>query len=63
MSLLDRYVGRIALGAFAAALVFFLFLTIVMDLLEQPVQVRRARARRTGLGGFDLACLPRRLST
>lgn len=34
MSLLDRYVGRIVLGAFLAALVFFVFLAVLMHLLN-----------------------------
>ena len=54
MSLLDRYVGRIVAGAFAAGLAFFLFLTIVMDLLGNLSKYVE-RASRHGLGGFDLA--------
>jgi lipopolysaccharide export system permease protein len=54
MSALDRYVGRIALGAFAAALVFFVFLTIVVDLLNNVAKYAD-RAFEQGLGGFDLA--------
>jgi lipopolysaccharide export system permease protein len=54
MSLLDRYVGRIALGAFGAAQLFFLFLTIVIDLLNSlPRYIEKASAQ--GLGGLDLA--------
>jgi lipopolysaccharide export system permease protein len=54
MSLLDRYIGRIVAGAFAAGLAFFLFLTIVMDLLGNLSKYVE-RASRNGLGGFDLA--------
>jgi len=54
MSLLDRYVGRIVAGAFGAGSLFFLFLTIVMDLLASLSRYVD-RAGRDGLGGFDLA--------
>ena len=54
MNGLDRYVGRIALGAFAAALSFFLFLSILVDLLNN-VSRYADRAFEAGLGGFDLA--------
>lgn len=54
MSLLDRYVGRIVLGAFGAALLFFLFLTILLDLLNNlPKYADRAAAQ--GFGGLELA--------
>ena len=54
MSALDRYVGRIVLGAFGAALVFFVFLTVVVDLLNNVAKYAD-RAIEQGLGGFDLA--------
>jgi len=54
MTLLDRYVGRIAVGAFAAALLFFLFLLILIDLLNN-ISRYADRAFDAGLGGFDLA--------
>jgi lipopolysaccharide export system permease protein len=54
MTALDRYVGRIAAGAFLAALLFFLLLSIVGDLLNRlPGYV--AEAEKHDLGGFDLA--------
>jgi len=53
MSRLDRYVGRIVIGAFGAALLFFMFLTIVMDLLgNMPRYISRAELR--GLSGLEL---------
>lgn len=54
MTLLDRYVGRIAVGAFAAALAFFLFLAILVDLLGNVARYAD-RAFKAGLSGFDLA--------
>lgn len=54
MSMLDRYVGRIVLGAFGATLLFFLFITILMDLLNN-LHKYAANAADKGLGGFDLA--------
>lgn len=54
MRLLDRYVGRIALGAFGAALLFFLFLSILIDLLNNLTRYAE-RAAAQGLGGLDLA--------
>jgi lipopolysaccharide export system permease protein len=54
MKLLDRYVGRIALGAFTASLLFFLFLSVLVDLLNNLPRYAD-RAARQGLGGFDLA--------
>ncbi len=54
MSLLDRYVGRIVAGAFGTALLFFLLLSILIDLLNNlPRYVNRVSAQ--GLGSFDLA--------
>jgi lipopolysaccharide export system permease protein len=54
MMLLDRYVGRIVAGAFGACLLFFLFLTILIDLLNSlPRYVDRAAEQ--GLGGLQLA--------
>jgi lipopolysaccharide export LptBFGC system permease protein LptF len=49
MSLLDRYVGRIALGAFLAALLFFLFLAVLMHLLNN-VGKFASSAEQDGLG-------------
>lgn len=54
MSALDRYVGRIALGAFGAALTFFVFVTVLVDLLNNVTRYVD-RAFEQGLGGFDLA--------
>lgn len=54
MSLLDRYVWRIVLGAFGAAMLFFLFLMILSDLLNNLPRYAD-RAADQGLGGFDLA--------
>lgn len=54
MSLLDRYVGRIVLGAFAAAMLFFLFLGVVMHLLGNLSRFID-RAGNHGVGGLDLA--------
>ncbi len=54
MSLLDRYVGRIVIGAFGATLVFFLFITILMDLLNNLPKYASSAAEH-GLGGIDLA--------
>lgn len=54
MMRLDRYVGRIVLGAFGAALLFFLFVSILVDLLNNlPRYADRAAAE--GLGGFEMA--------
>ena len=49
MTRLDRYVGRIVAGAFGVALLFFLFLSIVMDLLRNLTKYSRQ-----GLGAGDL---------
>ena len=54
MKRLDRYVGRIVLGAFCAALLFFLFLSILVDLLSNLPRYAD-RAEREGLGGLELA--------
>jgi lipopolysaccharide export LptBFGC system permease protein LptF len=58
MSLLDRYVGRIALGAFLAALLFFLFLAVLMHLLNN-VGKFASGAEQDGLdwGGLVLGLL------
>ncbi|MCA8973475.1 MAG: LptF/LptG family permease [Planctomycetes bacterium] len=54
MSILDRYVGRIVLGSFAAGMVFFLCLMIIMDLLGNlPRYISRADDQ--GWSTFDLA--------
>jgi lipopolysaccharide export system permease protein len=54
MSLLDRYVGRIVVGAFVATLVFFVGIMILLDLLNRlPGYVEKAG--REGYGGIDLA--------
>jgi lipopolysaccharide export system permease protein len=54
MTSLDRYVARIVTGAFGGALVFFLFLTIVVDLLNN-VGKYADLARERDLGGLGLA--------
>lgn len=54
MTLLDRYVWRIVLGAFGAGLLFFLFLTILLDLFNSLPKYA-ARAAEHGLGSIDLA--------
>lgn len=54
MNKLDRYVGRIAAGAFGAALLFFLFLSILVDLLSN-VSRYADRAFEHGFGGAELA--------
>ncbi|MEO6598113.1 MAG: LptF/LptG family permease [Planctomycetota bacterium] len=54
MSLLDRYIGRIVAGAFGAAMLFFLFITIVIDLLNNLAKYVDGAAQK-GLGGIDLA--------
>jgi lipopolysaccharide export system permease protein len=54
MTLLDRYVARIVLGAFGAALLFFLFMAILIDLLNSlPDYARRAAEKE--IGGLELA--------
>lgn len=54
MKRLDRYVWRIMLGAFGAALLFFLFLTVLIDLLNNVAKYAD-RAASKGLGGFEIA--------
>jgi lipopolysaccharide export system permease protein len=54
MNKLDRYVGRIAAGAFGAALLFFVFLSILVDLLSN-VSRYADRAFEHGFGGAELA--------
>jgi lipopolysaccharide export system permease protein len=54
MTRLDRYVGRIVLGAFVAALLFFVFLAVLVDLLNNLPRYAD-RAAEQGLGGVDLA--------
>ncbi len=54
MNALDRYVGRIALGAFGVALAFFLFLSTLVDLLNSlPSYINKAKEQ--GIGNFDFA--------
>ncbi|MCA8950118.1 MAG: LptF/LptG family permease [Planctomycetes bacterium] len=53
MSRLDRYVGRIVLGSFTAALAFFMLLIIIMDILaKMPRYVRVAEEQ--GFSTLDL---------
>lgn len=47
MSRLDRYIWKIVLGSFAAGMVFFLLLTIVMDLISNVSRYIRAYAAHT----------------
>jgi lipopolysaccharide export system permease protein len=54
MTRLDRYVGRIVLGAFVASLLFFVFLAVLVDLLNNLPRYAD-RAAEQGLGGVDLA--------
>ncbi|MFY9341607.1 MAG: LptF/LptG family permease [Planctomycetota bacterium] len=54
MTRLDRYVGRIAAGAFGVALLFFVFLTILVDLLQNASRYAD-RAAEQDLGGTELA--------
>ena len=54
MRRLDRYVGRIMLGAFLAALLFFLFVSILVDLLNNLPRYAD-RAAQEGLGGLTMA--------
>lgn len=54
MSRLDRYVGRIAVGAFAASLIFFLFLGVLVELLNNIARYAD-RAHELGLGGLEMA--------
>lgn len=54
MNRLDRYVGKIVLGAFLASLLFFLFLSILVDLLNNLPRYAE-RAANENLGGMQLA--------
>jgi lipopolysaccharide export LptBFGC system permease protein LptF len=54
MSRLDRYVGRIAAGAFGAGLLFFTFLMVVLDLLGNITRYVN-HASKQGLSGMDFA--------
>lgn len=54
MSRLDRYVGRIALGAFVVALAFFLFLAVLTDLLNSLGSYVR-KAEEEQIGGLEFA--------
>lgn len=54
MKRLDRYVGKIVLGAFLASLLFFLFLSILVDLLNSLPRYAE-RASEQNLGGLELA--------
>jgi len=54
MKRLDLYVGKIVLGAFCAALLFFLFLSILVDLLNNLPRYAE-RAANENLGGVELA--------
>ncbi len=54
MRRLDLYVGKIVLGAFLSALLFFLFLSVLVDLLNNLPRYA-GRAAEEGLGGLGLA--------
>ena len=54
MKRLDQYVAKIVLGAFAASLLFFLFLSVLVDLLNNLSRYAE-RAAGEGLGGMELA--------
>lgn len=54
MKKLDRYVGKIVLGAFIAALSFFLLITILVNLLTNLPKYAAA-ADENGLGALGLA--------
>ncbi|MBL8751894.1 MAG: LptF/LptG family permease [Planctomycetes bacterium] len=54
MTLLDRYVGRIATGAFLAALLFFLFVSVLSHLLRFLPQLTD-RAAEKDIGGLEMA--------
>ncbi len=56
MTMLDRYVGRIVLGAFLAALTFFMFLLVLADLLAR-ISKYADRAEELGISGLELAML------
>lgn len=53
MNLLDRYVGRIVVGAFGAGQLFFLFLVIVMDLLNSATKYVDNLTKH-GIDGFGI---------
>lgn len=54
MKKLDRYVGKIVLGAFLAALSFFLMITILVDLLTNLPKYANT-AEEKGIGAIGLA--------
>lgn len=54
MKKLDRYVGKIVLGAFVAALSFFLLITILVDLLTNLPKYATT-AEEKGIGAIGLA--------
>jgi len=54
MKRLDLYVGKIVLGAFVASLLFFLFLSVLVDLLNNLPRYAE-RAANEDLGGLQLA--------
>ena len=54
MKRLDFYVSKIVLGAFVAALSFFLFLSVLVDLLNNLPRYAE-RAANEDLGGLELA--------
>ena len=54
MKRLDLYVGKIVLGAFVASLLFFLFLSVLVDLLNNLPRYAE-RAANENLGGLELA--------
>lgn len=54
MKRLDRYVWRIVLGAFGAGLLFFLFLSVLVDLLNNVARYVDTAAKK-GLGNFEIA--------
>ena len=53
MSRLDRYVARVVFGAFGAALLFFLFLAVIMDLLGNMPRYSRIASEKEW-GWFEL---------
>lgn len=54
MTLLDRYVGRIVAGAFGASLLFFVFLSILIDMLNSLPKYMD-HAAQDGTTGWSLA--------
>jgi lipopolysaccharide export system permease protein len=54
MKKIDRYVGKIVLGAFVAALSFFLLITILVDLLTNLTKYANT-AEEKGIGAVGLA--------